>query len=766
MKRKEKSELPELQISSHAGFNYLSSYPKPNSLFTGRKKEINEFKKTFNSSRIFAIEGLGGTGKTQFAAKCIEEAFNHDDKIVWLDGSSQSNFDVFVENAGYGDVLKGEKKTDLSLYSGLKDLIEKDKTIIFWDNYNDYDDLSFSKFLSFAYPYLQKASIILLTKVEPSIERITTLPIVRLEGLEEDAIIFAKRLKASNRKYDSVSETDLIKICNGVEGHPLAIEFSMYLMGYGKSADDIMLHMSEYSGIKKVEDFSKRLFLDILYHPNTTTEERECFLRCSVFKERINEEGIKFLYDGNNVFGLLAGLIDKLLITSKEGFYEMHPLVRSFSYEKLIDKESVHKKAADYYISLRVKTLNASLEEKIFYHLSEAKEWERIANSIETIGPKFIQQGQLGLIIEFMNKLVNLNVSRPVFEILYGDIAQIKGEWNGAIRHFIKASQNIENSKVKVEGIIKHGEILFRRGDLNESLSFFENAYQLSKTQSFRKEEARALNDIGLVNIDFNELDIAYRNLSAALKIRNEIGDIEGVANSYNNLAIIFESQKRYSKALEYYDKSINIAKAAGNKIGLALYFANISHILKNQNKLDDALLKINDALKINEEIGDKAGIGQGLEQMGIIFIKQNKFKEGISKLEESLKVREEIGNKKGMANSYSNIGSFYFVNEKNYHLALTNFFKSYDLVVKIENKMDQRKVFDWINAISETIGVEKFNDLAKQVYSELDSETKKNIQLNIFFNDHAYTEFPKVGRNDPCPCGSGEKYKNCHGAN
>lgn len=23
-----------------------------------------------------------------------------------------------------------------------------------------------------------------------------------------------------------------------------------------------------------------------------------------------------------------------------------------------------------------------------------------------------------------------------------------------------------------------------------------------------------------------------------------------------------------------------------------------------------------------------------------------------------------------------------------------------------------------------------------------------------------------KIGRNDPCPCGSGEKYKNCHGSN
>jgi uncharacterized protein YecA (UPF0149 family) len=25
--------------------------------------------------------------------------------------------------------------------------------------------------------------------------------------------------------------------------------------------------------------------------------------------------------------------------------------------------------------------------------------------------------------------------------------------------------------------------------------------------------------------------------------------------------------------------------------------------------------------------------------------------------------------------------------------------------------------------------------------------------------------EFEKVGRNAPCPCGSGHKYKKCHGA-
>ncbi len=29
-----------------------------------------------------------------------------------------------------------------------------------------------------------------------------------------------------------------------------------------------------------------------------------------------------------------------------------------------------------------------------------------------------------------------------------------------------------------------------------------------------------------------------------------------------------------------------------------------------------------------------------------------------------------------------------------------------------------------------------------------------------------AGVDFSKVGRNDPCPCGSGKKFKKCHGAN
>ena len=38
----------------------------------------------------------------------------------------------------------------------------------------------------------------------------------------------------------------------------------------------------------------------------------------------------------------------------------------------------------------------------------------------------------------------------------------------------------------------------------------------------------------------------------------------------------------------------------------------------------------------------------------------------------------------------------------------------------------------------------------------------KKDVKINkTVVNDK-----PKIGRNDPCWCGSGKKYKNCHGKN
>lgn len=50
--------------------------------------------------------------------------------------------------------------------------------------------------------------------------------------------------------------------------------------------------------------------------------------------------------------------------------------------------------------------------------------------------------------------------------------------------------------------------------------------------------------------------------------------------------------------------------------------------------------------------------------------------------------------------------------------------------------------------------------------HSSLNSERRESVvaQASQSASTTVKREYPKVGRNDPCPCGSGKKYKNCHG--
>jgi SEC-C motif len=51
-----------------------------------------------------------------------------------------------------------------------------------------------------------------------------------------------------------------------------------------------------------------------------------------------------------------------------------------------------------------------------------------------------------------------------------------------------------------------------------------------------------------------------------------------------------------------------------------------------------------------------------------------------------------------------------------------------------------------------------------EQLGSAHGEQTEKNGEELELVIPAARREAPKVGRNDPCPCGSGKKYKNCCG--
>ena len=73
------------------------------------------------------------------------------------------------------------------------------------------------------------------------------------------------------------------------------------------------------------------------------------------------------------------------------------------------------------------------------------------------------------------------------------------------------------------------------------------------------------------------------------LKIEKEIGNKKGIANSYNGIGLIYDSQGNYAEALKNHMASLAIEKELGNKAGVADSYANIGGVCYSLGNFQEA---------------------------------------------------------------------------------------------------------------------------------------------------------------------------------
>lgn len=831
---KKEQALPEETRSEKAA----SIYPKPSSIFTGMAEEIKKFQELLGKVNFISIEGAGGFGKTEFAAKCIDE-FIQKDKVVWFDCLPESKLDSLIGLAGYAEVLKGENKTELAKYSGFTDLIERDEKVLFLDNFHDIADPSFNEFFKFCERRINKAKIILISRDRPNVG-VRVAP-VDINGLKDAAVDFAKKLKETFYSDASISDAELKDICNEVDGHPLAIELALQLISYGESTENIVKKIVQADD--RSTDLSHRLLDEIFSHPNSTEQEKKVMLLFSVFRGDVDKKAISYLLEGEDADATLRRLFDKKMIARSGDRLSTHPLVREFCYKKLENKKEAHLKASDYLKTIRTDKFDPLLEGEIAYHLFSSESFKALADLISEKGEEFILTGNTNSLKEMIDKVIVKAVERPIFYILYGNIATIRGEWNSALSFYEKVFSlpNVDENAM-AEAYIEYGEILFRRGDVKESLRYFEDAYETCKKTGYKKGEAWSLNDIGLVHEVFGNLDIAEKKLNEALQLRMAIGDQRRIADSVNNIGNFFSSKGDDKNALTKYHESLKIRKILNDKAGTSIALFNLGSVLLDMGKISEAYDEYEQCLKIANEIGNKQIIAKALNGLGRIFYKQSKYKEALKMHYEGLKIAEEIGDKDEIAVSHNHIGNFYYANgdpnkalaeynqsldilkeigikrgiastvsnianclkalgkrtealelhkrslllweeignrrniitshdeiaaflfeQKKYSLSLSHLFQA--LALTNQTAGSSKIYISHILKIRTTIGQKEFKKLAYQTFDTIPDALKQFVNLEELTTDATvHYETPKVGRNDPCPCGSGKKYKKCCG--
>ena len=197
---------------------------------------------------------------------------------------------------------------------------------------------------------------------------------------------------------------------------------------------------------------------------------------------------------------------------------------------------------------------------------------------------------------------------------------------------------------------------------------------------------ADALNNIGYLHEKKGDLTKAMKYYHKSLKIRESIGDGNGIATSFNNIGYLYMSYGDITTGLEYYHKSLNIQEEIGDKKGIALSLNNIGYVYKYQGDISTALGYYQKSLKIREEIGNKKGIATSLNNIGMINSIQGDKTLALEYYEKSLKIYEDIGDKSGVAYSLNNIGYLY-LKLGNTPDALEYYLKSLKIQEALSNK-------------------------------------------------------------------------------
>ena len=149
--------------------------------------------------------------------------------------------------------------------------------------------------------------------------------------------------------------------------------------------------------------------------------------------------------------------------------------------------------------------------------------------------------------------------------------------------------------------------------------------------------------DPGTAKQVLGEVDEAMRLYLSARKMCEEVGDRAGLAATFNNIGMVYDSIGQPAKALEYYNQALPILEEVGNRAGLAATLNNIGALYYSTGQPDEALEYLNQALPILVEVGDRVGERITRCNAAMIYRDQGKLREAVKELKQVVELDELV---------------------------------------------------------------------------------------------------------------------------
>ncbi len=224
---------------------------------------------------------------------------------------------------------------------------------------------------------------------------------------------------------------------------------------------------------------------------------------------------------------------------------------------------------------------------------------------------------------------------------------------------FITQQALSQTDTAKINALNKRSENL-SKVDVDSSSYLAQEALNLAQQANFKRGIAAATKNLAICNYVNGKSDIAIKQFIEAIKLFEELKDINELAHCYSQMGIAYYLQYQYDNALKYYDKSIELYKKTTNKKDLAGVYINQGISYTYVKKMDLAEINYNEALKIYQEINYEPGFAPAYNSLAKIYYAKKEYAKAISyyKLAEQYSLKSN--NKYHLITNYNSLAMCY----------------------------------------------------------------------------------------------------------
>ncbi len=202
--------------------------------------------------------------------------------------------------------------------------------------------------------------------------------------------------------------------------------------------------------------------------------------------------------------------------------------------------------------------------------------------------------------------------------------------------------------------------------DYTKSNTYCRKEIVLSRKINYTSGEANACSIMGNNFRGLGQFDSAHYYLSQALLIRKDQKNKERVAATIINIANIYFSEKKYTKAILTYNEGIKLAHEAKHKKYVLVAFNSLANLYRDLGLYNKAIQAMDTAIRINKTLKDSHEEPYLYTTMAGLLHKMNNLRAALAYERKVLKLLETQHNValettvfNNMANNYSNLGLF-----------------------------------------------------------------------------------------------------------